>query len=202
MACVLDIVMAGTETTSITLQWAALLMAKHLSVQGLVQEELDRVLGRSRLPRPEDQGSLPYTNAVVHEVQRFVNPLPHVPRCTTADTRLCGYLFPKGTPVIPLLSSVLLDKTQWETPHQFNPGHFLDANGHFVKRAAFLPFSTGRRVCAGESLARTTLFLLFTGLLQSFRLLPLPGLDTTPVPAFTQRPPAQALFAVPRPQGH
>lgn len=53
------------------------------------------MLGRSRPPRPEDQGSLPYTNAVVHEVQRFVNPLPHVPRCTTADTRLCGYLFPK-----------------------------------------------------------------------------------------------------------
>lgn len=50
---------------------------------------------------------------------------------------------PQGTPVIPLLSSVLLDKTQWETPHQFNPGHFLDAEGRFVKRAAFLPFSAG-----------------------------------------------------------
>lgn len=50
---------------------------------------------------------------------------------------------PQGTPVVPLLSSVLLDKTQWETPDQFNPGHFLDADGHFVKREAFLPFSAG-----------------------------------------------------------
>lgn len=50
---------------------------------------------------------------------------------------------PQGTPVIPLLNSVLLDKTQWETPHQFNPGHFLDAHGRFVKREAFLPFSAG-----------------------------------------------------------
>lgn len=49
----------------------------------------------------------------------------------------------QGTPVIPLLTSVLLDKTQWETPSQFNPHHFLDADGHFVKRGAFLPFSTG-----------------------------------------------------------
>ncbi|XP_032951533.1 cytochrome P450 2W1 isoform X3 [Rhinolophus ferrumequinum] len=234
VACVLDMVMAGTETTSATLQWAALLMGKHPSVQDRVQEELDRVLGPGRPPRPEDQRSLPYTTAVLHEVQRFITLLPHMPRCTVSDTRLHGYLLPKGTPVVPLLSSVLLDKTQWETPHQFNPGHFLDASGCFVKRAAFLPFSAappfhsrswaveraglaappcasvsleGRRVCVGESLARTELFLLFAGLLQRFRLLPPPGLspaglDTTPRPAFTMRPPAQVLCAVPRHQGH
>ncbi|XP_032728231.1 cytochrome P450 2W1 [Lontra canadensis] len=206
VACALDMVMAGTETTSATLQWAALLMGKHPSVQGRVQAELDRVLGPGRLPRLEDQRSLPYTNAVLHEVQRFITLLPHVPRCTAADTQLGGYLLPKGTPVIPLLSSVLLDKTQWETPHQFNPGHFLDAKGRFVKRAAFLPFSAGRRICVGESLARSELFLLFAGLLHRYRLLPPPGLsptalDTTPAPAFTMRPPAQALCVVPRPGG-
>ncbi|XP_037362629.1 cytochrome P450 2W1 [Talpa occidentalis] len=206
VACILDMVMAGTETTSATLQWAALLMGKHPSVQGRVQEELDRVLGPGRLPRPEDQRSLPYTNAVLHEVQRFITLLPHVPRCTAADTQLGGYLLPKGTTVVPLLSSVLLDKTQWDTPGQFNPGHFLDADGRFVNRAAFLPFSAGRRVCVGESLARMELFLLFAGLLQRYRLLPPPGLsstmlNTTPAPAFTMRPPAQALCAVPRSQG-
>uniref|UniRef100_A0A8D1LKR8 Cytochrome P450 2W1 n=1 Tax=Sus scrofa TaxID=9823 RepID=A0A8D1LKR8_PIG len=207
VACTLDMVMAGTETTAATLQWAALLMSKHPSVQGRVQEELDRVLGPGRPPRLEDQRSLPYTNAVLHEVQRYITLLPHMPRCTATDTRLCGYLLPKGTPVVPLLSSVLLDETQWETPRQFNPGHFLAADGCFVKRAAFLPFSAGRRVCVGESLARSELFLLFAGLLQRYRLLPPPGLspatlDTTPTPAFTMRPPAQALRAVPRLQGH
>nr|XP_055196123.1 cytochrome P450 2W1 [Nyctereutes procyonoides] len=263
VACTLDMVMAGTETTSATLQWAALLMGKHPSVQCRVQEELDRVLGPGRAPQLEDQRSLPYTNAVLHEVQRFITLLPHVPRCMAADTQLGGYLLPKvgtplldpdrgqgppsllpsalgqggprwespggtlslrahprgrgcqahllhcpqGTPVIPLLSSVLLDKTQWETPRQFNPSHFLDAEGRFVKRAAFLPFSAGRRVCVGESLARSELFLLFAGLLHRYRLLPPPGLspdalDTTPAPAFTMRPPAQALCAVPRPGGY
>ncbi|KAF7483666.1 cytochrome P450 2W1 [Marmota monax] len=231
VACVLDMVMAGTETTSATLQWAILLMAKYPGVQGeashvagypqgkvmgsssdmvplsgtgRVQEELGHVLGPGRLPRPEDQRVLPYTNAVLHEVQRYITLLPHVPRCTAADTQLGGYLLPKGTPVIPLLTSVLLDKTQWETPDQFNPGHFLDVDGHFVKRAAFLPFSTGRRVCVGESLARMELFLLFAGLLQRYRLLPPPGisptaLDTTPAPAFTMRPRAHTLRAVPWP---
>ncbi|XP_065748333.1 LOW QUALITY PROTEIN: cytochrome P450 2W1 [Phocoena phocoena] len=208
VACALDMVMAGTETTSATLQWAALLMGKHPSVQGRVQEELDRVLGPGRPPPPrlEDQRSLPYTNTMLHEVQRFITLLPHVPRCTASDTQLDGHLLPKGTPVVPLLSSVLLDKTQWETPRRFNPGHFLDADGRFVKRAAFLPFSAGCRVCVRESLARSELFLLFSGLLQRYRLLPPPGLSsatlgTTPALAFTTRPPAQALCAVPRLQG-
>nr|XP_035145786.2 cytochrome P450 2W1 isoform X1 [Callithrix jacchus] len=205
VACILDMVMAGTETTSATLQWAALLMGRHLDVQGRVQEELDRVLGPGRPPRLEDQQELPYTSAVLHEVQRFITLLPHVPRCTTVDTKLGSFLLPKqGTPVIPLLTSVLLDETQWQTPGQFNPGHFLDADGHFVKREAFLPFSAGRRVCVGERLARTELFLLFAGLLQRYRLLPPPGvspasLDTTPARAFTMRPQAQTLCAVSRP---
>uniref|UniRef100_A0A8C6ANG3 Cytochrome P450 family 2 subfamily W member 1 n=1 Tax=Monodon monoceros TaxID=40151 RepID=A0A8C6ANG3_MONMO len=206
VACALDMVMAGTETMSATLQWAALLMGKHPSVQGRVQEELDRVLGPGRPPRLEDQRSLPYTNAVLHEVRRFITLLPHVPRCTASDTQLDGHLLPKGTPVVPLLSSVLLDKTQWETPRQFNPGHFLDADGRFVKWAAFLPFSAGCRVCVGESLARSELFLLFSGLLQRYCLLPPPGLSsatlgTTPTLAFTTRPLTQALCAVPRLQG-
>ncbi|XP_011885125.1 PREDICTED: cytochrome P450 2W1 isoform X1 [Cercocebus atys] len=204
VACTLDMVMAGTETTSATLQWAALLMGRHPDVQGRVQEELDRVLGHGRPPQPEDQQVLPYTSAVLHEVQRFITLLPHVPRCTATDMQLGGFLLPKGTPVIPLLTSVLLDETQWQTPDQFNPGHFLDADGHFVKQEAFLPFSAGRRVCVGERLARTELFLLFAGLLQKYHLLPPPGvspasLDTTPAPAFTMRPRAQALCAVPRP---
>lgn len=45
--------------------------------------------------------------------------------------------------MIPLLTSVLLDKTQWETPDEFNPSHFLDADGNFVMKKAFLPFSIG-----------------------------------------------------------
>lgn len=56
---------------------------------------------------------------------------PHLLRC------------PQGTDAILLLNSVLRDKMQWETPHQFNPGHFLDADGRFVKREAFMVFSAG-----------------------------------------------------------
>ncbi|XP_031215356.1 cytochrome P450 2D28-like [Mastomys coucha] len=73
-----------------------------------------------------------------------------------------------GTNLIANLSSVLKDETLWERPLGFHPEHFLDAQGHFVKQEAFMPFAAGRRACLGEPLARMELFLFFTCLLQRF----------------------------------
>ncbi|XP_050822285.1 cytochrome P450 2W1 isoform X2 [Gopherus flavomarginatus] len=144
IASVLDLVMAGTETTATTLQWAILLMMKYPEIQKKVQEEIGTVVQSGSQATYEDRINMPFTNAVIHEVQRFITLLPHVPRCTSVDTHFRGYFLPKGITVIPSLTSVLLDKTQWETPHEFNPNHFLDADGKFVKKEAFLPFSTER----------------------------------------------------------
>lgn len=60
-----------------------------------VHAEIERVLGPGCLPTFEDRKSMPFTNAVIHEVQRFVTLLPHVPRCTSADTHFKGYFIPK-----------------------------------------------------------------------------------------------------------
>lgn len=45
--------------------------------------------------------------------------------------------------MVPNLTSVLFDKNEWATPFTFNPGHFLNKEGKFVKPAAFIPFSAG-----------------------------------------------------------
>ncbi|ROL51113.1 Cytochrome P450 2K4 [Anabarilius grahami] len=98
----------------------------------------------------------------------------------------------QGTSVFPLLVSVLRDENEWETPDSFNPRHFLNKQGQFIKKDAFMPFSAGRRVCLGESLARMELFLFFTALLQHFRFTPPPvsedDLDLTPAVGFTLKP--------------
>ncbi len=60
-----------------------------------------------------------------------------------SDVLLILMTFPQGTMVIPVLNSVLHDESMWETPHSFNPQHFLDQDGKFRKREAFLPFSAG-----------------------------------------------------------
>ncbi|KAG9464706.1 hypothetical protein GDO78_019489, partial [Eleutherodactylus coqui] len=188
LATVLDLVMAGTETTSSTLQWGILLMMKYPEVQKKVQKEIHSVLESGRLPQFEDRNAMPYTHAVIHEVQRFANLLPNVPHATSTDTYFKGYHIPKGTTVIPLLTSVLHGKHHWETPLQFNPNHFLDAEGKFVKNEAFLPFSTGRRLCLGESLAKMELFIFFTGLLQKFNFTPPHGMEVVN-PAVLASPP-------------
>ncbi|NWJ12004.1 CP2DH protein, partial [Crypturellus undulatus] len=86
-----------------------------------------------------------YTNAVIHEVQRYGDIVPvGLPHMTYRDIEFQGYFIPKGTTIITNLSSVLKDEAVWEKPHQFYPEHFLDENGQFVKREAFMPFSAGK----------------------------------------------------------
>ncbi|NXA62053.1 CP2D3 protein, partial [Mohoua ochrocephala] len=164
-----DLFIAGSETTSTSLRWALLYMLLHPEIQSKVQAEIDKVIGRERPPSMKDQASMPYTNAVIHEVQRCGDIVPvGVPHMTYRDTELQGFFIPKGTTIITNLSSVLKDETVWEKPNEFYPEHFLDANGQFVKPEAFLPFSAGRRACPGEQLARMELFLFFITLLQKF----------------------------------
>uniref|UniRef100_A0A8D0H9Z3 Cytochrome P450 family 2 subfamily J member 2 n=1 Tax=Sphenodon punctatus TaxID=8508 RepID=A0A8D0H9Z3_SPHPU len=164
----LDLFFAGTETTSTTIRWALLHMAMHPDIQERVQAEIDTVIGQSRQPAMDDRDSMPYTNAVIHEVQRFSSIVPlNVPRMTTKDTTLAGFCLPKGTILLTNLTSVLFDPDEWKTPNVFNPENFLES-GQFKKTDAFLPFSAGQRVCLGEQMARTELFLFFTALIQKF----------------------------------
>ncbi|XP_076024073.1 cytochrome P450 2K1-like [Genypterus blacodes] len=194
---------AGTDTTGHTLRWSLLLMAKYPDIQDQVQEELNTVIG-SRQVRVEDRRNLPYTDAVVHEIQRLASIVPlSVPHKTTRDVTFQGYFIKQGTVVIPLLSSVLHDESEWESPNTFNPSHFLDKEGKFRKRDAFMPFSAGRRACVGEGLARMELFLFFTSLLQHFRFTPPPGisedeLDLTPAVGFILGPSPHELCAISR----
>ncbi|KAI1892061.1 hypothetical protein AGOR_G00150100 [Albula goreensis] len=143
--CMLDLFVAGTETTSTTLLWAFLYMMKHPDIQEKVRAEIDRVIGQSRQPTMADRANMPYTDAVIHEVQRMGNIVPlNLPRKTNKDTTLGGYFIPKGTLVIANLTSVLFDEEEWKSPNSFDPGHFLNSDGQFVKTAAFLPFSAGK----------------------------------------------------------
>ncbi|XP_060977721.1 cytochrome P450 2J2-like isoform X2 [Dama dama] len=168
----LDLFFAGTETTSTTLRWGLLYMALNPEIQEKVQAEIDRVLGQSQQPSTAARESMPYTNAVIHEVLRMGNIIPvNVPRQVAVDTTLAGYHLPKGTVVMTNLTALHRDPAEWATPDTFNPEHFLE-NGQFKKRESFLPFSIGKRMCLGEQLARTELFIFFTSLLQKFTFRP------------------------------
>ncbi|KAM9316375.1 cytochrome P450 2G1-like [Gastrophryne carolinensis] len=192
---------AGVETTSVTLQWGLLLMMNYPDIQAKIQEEISSVIGFSQ-PMYSHRTQMPYTNAVIHEIQRFADIVPlGLPHETTKDVTFKGYFLPKGTYIIPLLTSVLRDKTQFERPDEFYPNHFLDSEGNFLKKDAFMPFSAGRRVCVGETLARMELFIYFTSLLQKFTIHCPPGVssfDLKPGAGFVKMPKKHTICAVPR----
>ncbi|GAB5574323.1 cytochrome P450 2D6 [Prionailurus iriomotensis] len=146
-----DLFLAGMLSTSATLAWALLLMILHPDVQRRVQREIDEVLGPVQRPAMADQTRMPFTMAVMHEVQRFGDLVPlGMPHMTSRDIEVQGFLIPKGTTLITNLSSVLKDKTVWKKPFRFHPEHFLDAQGQFVKQEAFMPFSAAAAYASGS----------------------------------------------------
>ncbi|XP_006879892.1 PREDICTED: cytochrome P450 2J2-like [Elephantulus edwardii] len=176
-------------------------MAKHLEQNDeKVQAEIDRVLGQTQQPSMANRDQMPYTNAVIHEVQRMGNIIPlNAPREVAFDTTLGGYDLPKGTMVMTNLTALHRDPKEWATPDTFNPEHFLE-NGQFKKRESFMPFSIGKRVCIGEQLARAELFIFFTSLVQKFTFRP-PANEKLSLKfrtAITLSPASYRICAIPR----
>ncbi|CAI9569660.1 unnamed protein product, partial [Staurois parvus] len=185
LSSALQIFFAGVETTSTTLYYSLLILLKHPDVTAKFQEEIDRVIGQNRSSTMKDKSSMQYTEAIMHEIHRFTDLLPlGVPRKTVREVTLKGYTIPQGINVFPLLSSVLKDPTCFKYPTEFNPENFLNENGEFQKNEAYMPFAAGKRNCPGEPMARMTLFLFLTTILQNFDLkssVPLEELDITPL---------------------
>uniref|UniRef100_A0A287DG20 Cytochrome P450 2E1 n=1 Tax=Ictidomys tridecemlineatus TaxID=43179 RepID=A0A287DG20_ICTTR len=198
-----DLFFAGTETTSTTLRYGLLILMKYPEIEEKLHKEIDRVIGPSRIPAVKDRLEMPYMDAVVHEIQRFIDLVPsNLPHEATQDTMLQGYVIPKGTVVIPTLDSLLYDDQEFPDPGQFKPEHFLDGNGKFKYSDYFKPFSAGKRVCVGEGLARMELFLLLSTILQHFNLKSLvdpKDIDLRPIAiGFGRIPPHYKLCVIPR----
>ncbi|XP_010073983.1 PREDICTED: cytochrome P450 1B1 [Pterocles gutturalis] len=137
------------------------------NVQAKMQEEVDRIVGRDRLPCAEDQPRLPYIMAFLYESMRFSSFVPvTIPHATTANTFIMGYLIPKDTVIFVNQWSVNHDPAKWSNPEDFDPTRFLDENGFINKdlTSSVMIFSLGKRRCIGEELSKVQLFL-FTSIL-------------------------------------
>ena len=154
-----DMFSAGYETTSTTLRWAIAYLVHYPKCQREIQSKLDEVVGRDRMPGLEDRPHLPLVQATIMEALRLGNVAEStIPHYTLKETSLAGYRVPKDTVVLPNLMNVHLDPRCWENPTSFNPHRHIDTDGHIITNSGnFLPFSAGRRVCAGEALAKVRL---------------------------------------------
>ncbi|KAK7085879.1 hypothetical protein SK128_006582 [Halocaridina rubra] len=194
-----DLFSAGTETGSASVSFAILLCTLHPEVMRKLQEEIDTVVGQDRLPSIDDRPKLIYTEAVLTEVFRLRGAAPlTVPHCAVRDTVLQGHHIPARTMVMINLYSIQMDPEYWGDPEVFRPERFIKPDGTFLKDERMIPFGKGKRVCLGESLARMTLFLLFTALVQKFTFSmdpAIPVTNTEGIAGFTLGPPPFKVFA-------
>ena len=141
-------------------------------VQQDLHQELDRTVGRHRLPNIQDKPNMPLLQATVLEVLRISSVLPMaLPHETSEDVTLGSYKIPKGTVVVVNLWAVNHDPRVFDNPHEFNPYRFLDGNGALCEKKSRLqmPFSIGSRRCKGSTLAKAEIFLLLACLLHKYQ---------------------------------
>lgn len=171
-----DLIAGGTDTTSTTFRWMLIALANNPQIQRRLQDELDSVIPRHRLPTIQDQSKLPYHQATILEIYRWRTLLSlSVARLTTDDSMLQGYHIPVGTMVLSNLYAAHNNKTEWDDPESFRPERFLDKENRIFGSDRVISFGLGSRSCFGEMLARTEVSLILASIVQRFNVLPPEG---------------------------
>ncbi|KAE9397614.1 cytochrome P450 [Gymnopus androsaceus JB14] len=178
---------AGGADTGITaLRTFILAILNFPDAQREAQEELDRVIGKERLPDYDDKDSLPYITAVTYECFRLLYPFPH--RVDTEDIYR-GYRIPKDSVVIPNVWGILRDPSIYgPNAHEFEPKRWLiktnggewELNPEMLDPTA-ISFGFGRRVCPGKHMGLSSLWINIASLLHSFNITRAIGKDGKPI---------------------
>ncbi|KAF2012756.1 cytochrome P450 [Aaosphaeria arxii CBS 175.79] len=171
------IIGAGSDTTGSVIQSFFKVMALYPEVVAQAQQELDEVVGRSRLPSLEDQPNLPYIRAVIKEVRRWA-PIGciGIPHAATESFSHNGRLIPKGTIIFPNLVTLNRDPSRYVDPDKFDPSRFFDdpnnASACAVhadwKQRDHFHYGFGRRLCPGVDMGELSLFIAVSRILWAF----------------------------------
>ncbi|XP_027347673.1 licodione synthase-like [Abrus precatorius] len=174
-ALVMDFFAAGTDTTSISTEWALVELIKNPSSLKQAREEIDNVVGKNRLVEESDCANLPYLQAIVKEAYRIHPPVPLVVRRCVTECKIENYVIPKDALVFVNVWAIGRDPNNWDNPLEFRPERFLnlgegDSTPMDVRGQHFqlLPFGSGRRMCPGVNLAMQLVPALLGAIIQCF----------------------------------
>jgi cytochrome P450 len=181
----LTFIVAGHETTALTLAWALYLAAFDQGVQDRARAEARGVLG-DRAATVADLPALPYIRQIVDEALRLYPPAAFLSRTARAPDTLCGREVRPGDTVMLPIYALHRNHLLWPDPHRFDPDRFADPKA--VDRFAYLPFGGGPRICIGASFALQEAVIVLATLLARLRFTPVPGREPQPVLILTLRP--------------
>lgn len=181
----LAFIVAGHETTAVTLAWAFYLCAFDQEVQERARSEARSVFG-DRAATAADVAALPFVRQIVDEALRLYPPAGLVSRTAQAHDRLGdAEIRPEDTVMIPIYA-LGRHRSLWKAPDTFDPDRFADRKS--IPRFGYLPFGDGPRICIGASFALQEAVILLATLLARFRFRPVTGRDPKPVLILTLRP--------------
>jgi len=181
----LTFIVAGHETTALTLAWALYLCAFDPAVQNRARAEAQAALG-GRAASVADLANLPFCRQIVDEALRMYPPAAFLSRTALVHDTLCGREVRPGDTVMLPVYALHRSHALWPDPHRFDPDRFADARA--IDRFAYLPFGGGPRICIGASFALQEAVIVLATLLARFRFTPVPGRDPKPVLILTLRP--------------
>ncbi|MCB2130735.1 MAG: cytochrome P450 [Rhodobacteraceae bacterium] len=181
----LTFIVAGHETTALTLAWALYLCAFDPAVQARARTEAQAVLGR-RAATVADLPALGYVRQVVDEALRLYPPAAFLSRTAIAHDELCGREVRPGDTVMLPIYALHRNHLLWRDPDRFDPDRFADSKS--IDRFAYLPFGGGPRICIGASFALQEAVIILATLLARFRFAPVEGKTPQPVLILTLRP--------------
>ncbi|XP_022755617.1 flavonoid 3'-monooxygenase-like [Durio zibethinus] len=173
-AVLLNMFLAGTDTSSSTVEWAMAELIRHPKILAQVQQELDSVVGKDRLVSELDLPKLTYFQAFIKETFRHHPSTPlSLPRIAAESCVINGYHIPKGSTLLVNIWAIGRDPNKWAEPLEFRPERFLaggekadvDVRGNDFE---VIPFGAGRRICAGMTLGLRMVQLLTATLAHAF----------------------------------
>ncbi|KAI3684662.1 hypothetical protein L6452_33887 [Arctium lappa] len=163
---ILVLLLAGTDTSSVTIEWAMSLLLNHPDVLTRARAEIDEHIGHERLIEETDLPNLPYIQCIVHETLRLFPAGPLlVPHESSEDCTIGGFNVSRGTMVLVNAWAIHRDPQLWDEPLSFKPERF-EKTGNMGYR--FIPFGTGRRQCPGSGLANRVVMSALASLIQCF----------------------------------
>ncbi|KAF7046248.1 hypothetical protein CFC21_055290 [Triticum aestivum] len=160
---------AGTDTSSIIVEWAMAEMMNNPSIMASAQEEMDRVVGRDRRLEESDIANLPYLQAICKEAMRLHPSTPlSLPHFSFEECEEDGHHVPANTRLLINIWAIGRDPAAWEDPLEFRPERFLSGPAAKIdpmgNNFELIPFGAGRRICAGK-LAGMVFVQYFLGML-------------------------------------
>ncbi|PHT89483.1 Cytochrome 81E8 [Capsicum annuum] len=163
---IMVIVIGGTDTTAVTIEWAMAFLLNHPKVLNKARIEINNHVGGDRLVNEADLPNLKYLQCIISETFRLCPAAPMlIPHQSAEDTAIGGFDIPRGTILLVNAWAVHRDPLVWADPESFRPERF---EGIEVKPWELLPFGMGRRACPGAGLAQCVIGLALGALIQCF----------------------------------